>query len=235
MDADFDPSKLDDIPDVLPPAGRIEVLVPMVARASAIGPARGEVARRRALALLVGLAWLGLQVVVLGLRRDLPRLGASYPLAQIALPAALSALALGAAIWPGRDGLGARALTVRGIVIGGIAGMSAVAFLWPVPFEYVPPPGTPTFAAAVLICADIVAIMGAVPLALGALVLRSAFPTAAGDRCAALGVASGLGAVTAMHLHCENTWPAHVLLGHMAPAAALVLAAALALRAVVRA
>lgn len=237
MEADFDLRKLDEIPDVLAPSDRTEALVPPGPRAStrAAGPARAEVLRRRALALAVALVWLALQVLILGLRQDLARLGVSYVLAQIALPAVLSALAVGVAVGSGRDGLGAGMVPVRGVVIVGLTGMSAVALLWPLPFVYVPPPNALPFAPAVLVCADIVAVMGVVPLALAALALRRAFPTAARDRSAALGAASGLGAVTAMHLHCEILQPAHMLLGHMVPAVALALAAALVLRSVVRA
>lgn len=238
MDADFDLSRLNEIPDVLPPAVReaTEKVPPLGPRASATssGPARGSVRAQRAAALAVSAGWLVIQVLTLGFRSDFAKLGLSYPLAQIGLPAALSALALGLAIWPGKEGLGAGVAPLRTVAIAGLGAMTIVAFAWPLPFPYTPP-SLFGFSQWVLICADIVAVMGAVPLVLAAVVFRRSFATAATERSAAVGTACALGAVTAMHLHCENMQPAHMLAAHMVPAIGLAVIATLILRHTARA
>lgn len=235
-DADFDLRRFDDIPDVLAPAEREADAAPRMApraTTSAAGPSRARVRRQRAAAFVASLAWLVWQVITLGPRTDTAKLGIAYPVAQIALPAVLGAVALGVALWPSRDGLGAGAASVRGVAVLSMLAMTAVALFFPLPFAYTPP-GLFGFLQWVLICADIVAVMGVLPLALAAVVLRRSFVTAATEKSAAIGVACGLGAVTAMHLHCENLQPAHMVLGHMVPAAVLAVAGALLLRYVTR-
>lgn len=236
MDAEFDLSRLDEIPDVVPARelARPAAPPPRVVAGEA-GPARAVVRRRRALALLGGLAWFAAQVGALGLRTDLPRLGLFFTLVQTALPAAFGAAALGLALWPGRDGLGARAGTLRAATITVLAALAAVAFLVPPPFEYVAPPGMPPPVAWILVCADIVLVMGAVPLALAAAAWRRAFAVSSAERTGAIGAACGLGAVTSMQLHCENILPVHVAFGHVLPAVVLSLVGALVLHRFTRA
>ena len=79
------------------------------------------------------------------------------------------------------------------------------------------------------------AVMAAVPLVLAGVVLRRSFVAASMERSAAVGAACALAAVTTMHLHCENIQVGHMLLGHMVPAAAITVLAALVLRSVTRA
>jgi hypothetical protein len=234
MDADFDLERLGDIPDVITPAERDASASPprMAPRATA-GPARASVQRQRAVALAVSLLWLTWQVFTLGLRTDMAKLGLAYPLAQVAVPALLGAVALGVALWPGREGLGAGVASLRAVTAVGLLAMVAITLFFPLPFAYAPPT-LYGFLQWILICADIVAIMGVVPLALAAVVLRRSFVAAATERSTAVGAACGLGAVTAMHLHCENLEPAHMVLGHMVPAAVLAAAGALLLRYVTR-
>lgn len=226
MDADFDLSRLDEIPDVIPARDAAERPPPPRVATGAAGPARGVVRRQRALALLGGLAWFVAQIATLGLRTDIPRLGTLFTLVQVAVPALLGATALGLALWPGRDGLGARAGTLRVGTIAVLAGLTAVTVLVPPPFAYVPPPGMPPPLTWIIVCADIVLVMGAIPLALAAAAWRRSFAVSAAERTAALGAACGLGAVTTMQLHCENILPLHVTFAHILPAAVLALAGA---------
>lgn len=232
MAAEFDLSQLDEIPDVIAPGTQT---APPPLRPLGASPARSATRQRRALAVAAGVVWLAAQVVVLGLRTDTARLGTAYLLAQVALPALLSAALVGAVLWPGRDSLGASSRSLAGLSGAALAVMAAVVLSCPMPFAYVPPPGSMAFGQWVLVCGDIVAIMGAVPLALMAGAFRSSFPAAATARTAALGAACGLAAVTAMHLHCENIEPLHLAVGHIVPATALALFSAFVLRRVTRA
>lgn len=237
MDADFDLSRLDDIPDVIPAdADRAPQAPASAPRTKAIegGPSRAELRSRRWIAIAASFAWLTGHLALLSIRTDFAKLGVAYPALQIGLPALLSAIALGVAITPGREGLGAGVTALRAIVIGGVAGMTALVAAMPLPFAYVPP-NVMTFGQWVVVCGDIVAMMAAVPLVLAAVVLRRSFVAASLERSAAVGAACGLAAVTAMHLHCENIQIAHVLAGHMIPAIAVTIVAALALRSITRA
>lgn len=235
MDADFDLSRLEDIPDVLPAPERGAPSPALAPRTSATtaGPSRAELRSRRWIAIAVSFLWLAGHLVVLSVRTDFARLGLVYPLLQIALPALLSALALGMALWPGRDGLGAGVTPLRAVSIAGIAGMTVLVAALPLPFPYVPP-NVMTFGQWVIVCGDIVAVMAAVPLVLAAVVLRRSFVTATTEKSAAVGASCSLAAVTTMHLHCENIQVAHVLVGHMVPAIAITVIAALVLRSVTR-
>jgi hypothetical protein len=232
MEADFDLSRLDEIPDVLPPELAAPVPVPPVGLPTSpgvAGPARGSLRTQRAVAFVVSLGWLAFQTVTLGLRPDFAKLGLPYILALIVFPAVLSAAALGIAIWPGRDGLGVGVTPLRVVALAGIVGVPLLALFFPVPFEYVSTSRL-SFAQWVLVCWDVVAVMGAVPLVLAAVVLRRSFPVAATERAATIGVACGMGALTAMHLHCPNIQPAHVLASHVGPAVVLAIVAAVILR-----
>ena len=235
VDAEFDLSRLDEIPDVIPERAAPAERPPHRPVVGAPGPARAVVRRRRAFALLGGLAWFVAQAGALGLRTDIARLGTLFALVQMALPALLGATALGLALWPGRDGLGARAGTLRAATIVLLAGLTAVTLLMPPPFEFVAPQGMPPPVAWALICADIVFVMGAIPLALAAVAWRRAFAVSAAERTAALGAACGLSAVTSMQMHCENILPLHVTFGHILPAVALAVAGAFLLHRFTRA
>jgi hypothetical protein len=66
MDADFDLSRMDDIPDVLPAADRGAPSPTPAPRESTLvaGPSRADLRRRRALAMAVSLAWLAGHIVL---------------------------------------------------------------------------------------------------------------------------------------------------------------------------
>ncbi len=236
MEADFDLSRLDEIPDVVTAADRGAPSTPSLAPrvpATAAGPSRAELRSRRAIAIFVSLLWLAGHLVVLAVRADLAKLGVLYPTLQIALPGLLAATAISLALWPGRDGLGAGVTSLRGIALASMLGMALLTAALPLPFPYVPPTLF-TFGQWVIICGDIIAVMAALPLVLAAVVLRRSFVTASFERGAAVGTACSLAAVATMHLHCENIQVAHVLVGHVAPAIAITLLAALVLRSVTR-
>jgi Negative regulator of sigma F len=238
MQADFDLSQFDDIPDVVEPALRApspSVDLPPAAhkqrspRASALGVhgrTRSELFLRRGIALLITFVWLTFQVFMLGPRTDFARLGVGFSLVQIALPFVLSLILLATVLSPGPAGLGLSSNVLTGAVVVAVGGMAAVVLFYPLPFAYAPPPGSMTFGQWALVCGDIVAMMAALPIALSVLTFRHAFVTAAPHRTAALGGACALFAVTAMHLHCENIDPLHSALGHMVPAVALTMISA---------
>lgn len=235
VDADLDLNRLDEIPDVWAQPPAQEIPPPPRFALEEAGPVRGVVRRRRAFALLGGFAWLAAQVGVLGLRTDFDQLGTVFSLIQVALPAALGAVSLAVFLWPGRDGLGARPATLRAVTMLVLVALTAVTFVYPAPFKYVAPPGLPPPLAWMLVCADIVFVMGVIPLAAAAAAWRRGFAVAAAERTAALGAAAGFGAITSMHLHCQNILPEHVLFGHIVPAAALALLGGLVLHRLTRA
>ncbi|MEZ4307459.1 MAG: hypothetical protein R3F14_05360 [Polyangiaceae bacterium] len=234
MDADFDLSRLDEIPDfVAAPAPPRAAPAPRPA-AGLAGPARDALRKQRALAVTAAVVWLVAQVATLGLRTDLDKLGKVYPLVQIAGPALLAAAALALAAWPSRDGLApphAPSAPSRG----------ARSPRSPPPRSSSPSvrlhasPGLDPPVPWALVCADIVLVMGALPLAIFAAAWRRSFPAASSARTAALGAAAGLGAVTSMHLHCENIFAYHVVVAHMIPAALLAAAGAFVLHRITRA
>ncbi|MEZ4299035.1 MAG: NrsF family protein [Polyangiaceae bacterium] len=235
MDADFDLSRLDEIPDfVAAPAPPRAAPAPRPA-AGLAGPARDALRKQRALAVTAAVVWLVAQVATLGLRTDLDKLGKVYPLVQIGGPALLAAAALALAAWPSRDGLGASSRTLGAVAWGAIAALAAATIVLPLPFDYTPPPGSIPTVPWALVCADIVLVMGALPLAIFAAAWRRSFPAASSARTAALGAAAGLGAVTSMHLHCENIFAYHVVVAHMIPAALLAAAGAFVLHRITRA
>src|SRR5262245_33753795 len=140
---DFNLSRLNDIPDVIPAGDAAAKVPPPPPLTEATeSPVRAVTRRRRALAVLGAVAWLAAQAVALGLRTDLERLGTAYALTQIAVPAVAGAAALAVAVWPGRDGLGARAGTLRAVIVAALGAIAAVALLVPLPFPYAPPAGS---------------------------------------------------------------------------------------------
>lgn len=151
------------------------------------------------------------------------------------MPALLSSGLLALATWPGRDGLGARAGTLRAFTVASLMAVSAGVLLMPAPFDFTPHPGADPPVTWALICADVILVMGAIPLAAATAAWRRAFAVAALERSAALGAAGGLGALSVMHLCCDNVVPLHMAFGHLLPAMLLVVVAALLLHRFTRA
>ncbi len=204
MSSSFDPADLGSIPDL--PAGDWQPPAePPRVPASDRGPTRQALARRRRLAMLAGLVWLAVLVVVLGLRHDL---GLSWLVIGHALaPAALGAAALTAALSPGPRGLGPSAVTTVALALGApiVFAISSALF--------------PHFdgghdARSAFFCGDFGLLLGAVPLAALAWAQRNTCVTAAPWRSALIGVSMGLAGAAALGMHCANGDGLHVAIGH---------------------
>lgn len=207
---------LGEIPDPSPPAGHTAPLrLPSLSDA----PPRQVVKRRRALALLGGVSWIGAHLAVYGIRTDLSALPFPYVAAQIVLPALLATASLVVALGSGKLGLGLK-----------IGVVSTLAILGPASFCFIalgaPPPraSDPSTLIDTFLCFDITIAGVAVPLLCAAITLRGAFAAGARWRSALVGAGIGLFAGATMNLHCPNVAPAHMLLGH---GLAVVVAAAL--------
>jgi hypothetical protein len=226
---DFDPAELGDIPDV-EEAAAVASPPPAAPRpALEVGPTRAVVRRGRAVALAGALGWLAAQLLALGVRADLGRVGALYVALHVGLPAILAAATLLAALWPAASGLGASVAVVGGLTAASIAAYALAAAALPEPYTFVDPYGL-TFWQWAVDCFDVTLVMGAGPLVLVSLAARRSFAAGALVRSAAAGLACGLAGLAAMNLHCENVERAHMLAAHGLPALALAAAGALLVR-----
>ena len=207
---------LGEIPDpIAGDGGARPVHLPVLSEA----PTRQVVRRRRALALIGGVSWLGAHLAVYGIRTDLAALPVPYVVAQIALPAMLATASLIVALGPGKLGLGAKIGLISTLAVVGPASFCVIALGAPVPRTSEPGTFVDTF-----LCFDITIAGVAVPLLCAAITLRGAFAAGARWRSALVGAGIGLLAGATMNLHCPNVAPAHMLLGH---GVAVVVAAAL--------
>jgi hypothetical protein len=182
-------------------------------RFSTPSPDRAQTRRRRWVALGLSATWLVTHVAVYGVRQDLNNLPPGYVAVQIGLPFSVAAASLGVALSPGKLGLG--------VSIGAIAGL---ALLGPLSFWLAAvamphaglTPGDSGMLAA-LVCFDITLLWSALPLVAAAFALRRSFAGGAVWRSALIGAATGLFSGAAMNLHCTNTDPLHMALGHGMP------------------
>lgn len=207
---------LGEIPDPTPPASHAS---PLRLPSLSDTPTRSVVKRRRALALIGGVSWIGAHLAVYGIRTDLTALPFPYVAAQIVLPALLATASLVVALGSGKLGLGFKIGLVSTLAILGPASFCFIALGAPVPRVSDPSTLIDTF-----LCFDITIAGVAVPLLCAAITLRGAFAAGARWRSALVGAGIGLFAGATMNLHCPNVAPAHMLLGH---GLAVVVAAAL--------
>jgi hypothetical protein len=210
-----------DIPDPVPVAKAPPRLPELGA-----SPERAQVRRRRTAALVGSVAWLAMHLAVFGVRTDLPRLPLGYVVAQILLPFGVAVLTLVVALGSGRFGLGVRIGLVSSLALLGPASFALIAAGAPVPGEV--PAGVASLLG-ILLCFDITFAWAAVPLLLAALTLRGAFAASTRWRSALVGAGAGLFAGATMNLHCPNTAPLHMLLGHGVPVVGATFAGALLL------
>jgi hypothetical protein len=209
-------AQLREIPDPVSGAPAAKARPPL----APLAPDRGLTRRRRWLALVVALAWLGLNLAVFGVRGDLLTLPSLYVDAQIVLPFSLAIGSLAVALAPGRLGLG---LGLGMVMVTAVLGPASFCLIGP----GAPPPSEPAQGAssllAAFVCLDITVAFAAVPLLLAGLVLRAAFPVGAGWRGASVGAAVGLLAGATINLHCANVARFHMLVGHGIPVIAATL------------
>jgi hypothetical protein len=211
MKSDFDLQRLGEIPD--PFAGASARLAPRpppaeVRAAMGPSPARGRVRSLRAGAFVIAVAYEIAALAVYKVRPDV----ASLPAWQLALgfliPAAGALFALGAAVRGGDRGLGESPVRLRALTLA--APTLFVLATW----IALPHRGDAAFWAHALDCMVTTAVLGAVPVLFAAWVMRRSFAAAAGWRAAAMGIACGALAATAISLVCANEDAGHVLVGH---------------------
>lgn len=206
----FDPADLGSIPDL--PGVQTSWSPPPPKATTERGPTRASLEARRRLAMIAGLAWLGVLVLVLGLRNDLTV--SPLVLAHVGLPALLGACALYAALSPGRAGLGPSARTTVALAVGAPLAFALAAVVFP-RFD------DGHRLAAAFFCGDFGLLLGAVPLAALAWAQKRTCATSAPWRSALVGVSMGLIGAATLGMHCANGDGLHVALGHGWPVAVL--------------
>jgi hypothetical protein len=205
MNDDLDLSRLRQIPD---PFAAPSDAPPMRAPEWP-SPTRQRVRRDRGIAAVAVVLYEVGWVAFVERRADLASLPPWVIAAGLLVPLVATALAFGAVVARGRRGLGVST-----------AWLAALSALPPLLFAVVtlavnpPDPEGEPFWNLVARCIGVSSVLVAIPLALGAMVFRHAFPGASMWRTAALGVAcGGLGAAT-MSLVCRHGGAFHVVLGH---------------------
>jgi hypothetical protein len=175
----------------------------------------------------LALVWLALNIGLSQARDDVRELPAAFVVAQFVLPLGLAAVALWAAIAPGKRGLGWSAPLLRFAIACCLLGFLATSWLGPLLHTHSDEP----FGSA-LKCWLVASAWGTLPLLAGAFAFARAFPAAARERAALLGGAAGALSGAAIHLVCPVNDTTHLLVGHFS---AVLTAVALAAWGVARA
>lgn len=194
--------------------------------ASALAPSRAPTRRRRLIALIASVAWVGVTFAVFGLRPDFGALPLAYVEAQVVAPYLLAVTCLAVALASGRLGLGASLGPLALVALLAPSSFLLTGAALPVPHE--PATGSSSLVGA-FVCLDITVAWSVVPLVFGAIALRGAFPAASIWRSALVGAAAGLFAGATINLHCPNVAHFHLLVGHGLPVIAAALIGAFAL------
>lgn len=210
MKRDFDWQQLGEIPDPFSAASPTLAPAPSAELRAAMGasPTRDRRRAWRLGALLIAIVYEVVAVGAYGLRPDVSTLPAWQLAVGFLVPAVAASLALGAAVGSGRRGLGEtpgrlRAFTLGAAVLFGVAMWLAL-----------PHVGDSAFWPHALGCMITTAVLGAVPVAFAAWVMRRSVVAAAAWHMAAMGVACGALAASAIALVCANEDASHVLVGH---------------------
>jgi hypothetical protein len=183
-------------------------VVPAMAAPSEPSPTRGQAARRRTIALVIGGAGAVGLALTLGLRADLvtPEVLAQIGLWSLAVPASLLI-----ALRPRAGGFPPGVSAVR-IGLVSLLGLFIGLALMPVDGAHVPlAPRTVRF------CLSFGALAGLPALAGAGIVLRRAFLNAPVLRGTLVGAVCGLAGSVSIHAHCPVVTSSHVLLAHGLP------------------
>ena len=213
-------ARLGEIPDGTLHGVRPPRRLPALPRAAA----REETLKRRRLALGASVIWLGSNLALFGLRRDLGALPAPYLEAEVVFPCLLAAGCLALALARGRLGLGMKRALVAVVALLAPLAFCVLAAATPIPDAHAP--GSASLLA-IFVCSNLTLAWAAPPLALAAATLRGAFPVASRWRSGLVGAAVGLFSGASINLHCPNVAHVHLLLGHGIPVAVATLLGAL--------
>jgi len=147
--------------------------------------------------------------------------------ASAALWAVVAALGTVVALRRGRSMLGSPSAWLAAGALGVVPLLAATWFLLPWPPLTVPVPHRLGLDA---VCFGLTLALALAPLYAFLRVRREGDPVHPTVTGAAAGAAAGAWGATLIDLHCERVDPAHILLGHLAPVAALVVVGALLAR-----
>jgi hypothetical protein len=188
---------------------RVPLEPPRVPGGDKASPTRARVRMVRWIAFVAALVFEVPCVVLSHHRRDMTALPLPEFAVGLLLPLAAAAVALLAATRRGPRGLG---MPARAIITLAVA---APALFYLVTMAGAPAAGAdPDFWLHAAKCAYTTAFLTVGPLLLGLWAFRRSFAAAAAWRTAALGVAAGCLAATAMSIACPMAGAAHVILGH---------------------
>lgn len=216
--ADFDLSRLSEIPD--PVSSSHGSGAPPPPSPSTMGDAltRSDMRRRRWLAVAGSAGWLVAVSVALGIRGDMGHGETSHAalrtVVQVLLPAAAGATVLVVAMSAGARGLGSRTrILTSAFAIAATAFPLAALIGSGVFFE-----DHPGVLRGILTCFALVLVLGGVPLLALGLALRHAFAANAPWRSVLVAGGAGLAAAAALGSHCSTHCGTHVAAGHALPA-----------------
>lgn len=232
--AEFDLSRLGEIPD--PVSSFSGSGTPPPPTPSTMGDAltRGDMRRRRWLAIAGSAGWLVAVSVALGIRGDMGHGDSSHAalrtIVQVLLPAAAGATVLVVAMSAGARGLGSRTriLTSAFAIAATIFPLAALIGSG-VFFD-----DRPGVIRAILTCFALVLVLGGVPLVALGVALRHAFAANAPWRSVLVAGGAGLAAAAALGSHCSTQCGTHVAVGHALPAVFLAFAGGAILHRVTR-
>jgi hypothetical protein len=234
--ADFDLSRLAEIPDPVGDLGGSPASAPAPPSPSKMGDAltRADVRRRRWLAVAASAGWLVAVSIALGIRGDFGSgEGARATLrtvVQVLLPAAAGAAVLVVAMSAGARGLGTRtriltsAFAIAATVFPLAALIGSGVFL----------DDRPGMVRGIVTCFVLVLVLGGVPLVAMGVALRHAFAANAPWRSILVAGGAGLAAAAALGSHCSTHCGTHVAMGHAMPAVFLAFAGGALLHRVTR-
>ena len=203
----FDLRDLDSIPDPL--AGKPQHALPAPSLPTRPALTRSAVNRRRTIAVLLGLAWMGVILAFFGIRGDF--FANPLVLAHVILPAVFGAAALYTALSGGPAGVGPSIRPTLAFALLAPIAFVTTALLFPTS------DGRAYFLRAIFVCGDIVLFLGAVPLVALAWSLRHACVSSAPWRSTLVAVGVGMLGAAALGCHCTITDGLHVALGHGLP------------------
>jgi len=217
------------IPDPL--AGRPPLPLVKPSRPARSGPARGELARGRRVALLLATGWIAAQLAITGIRGDIARVPLGYALAFGVAPIVAGLLCLVAAVTPGRLGVGARVALLAALAVAFPAIFGVASYVFSPPYSEAP---LGVFANGVF-CFNIAIAWTLLPLIAAGFALRQTFVSRAVWRSALVGAGAGLIVAATSMWRCPLSGAFHNAFSHGGAVVASALLGALVLSRVTRA
>jgi hypothetical protein len=172
-------------------------------------PSRSGLRARRAVAAGCAIAYELALLAWLGMSPDLGTQSALVVVSGLLAPLVAAALALGAAVRRGPNGLGEPVARLASLVVA-----PALLFDFAAIVSAPYPNDGSGFWRGALGCMLKTALLAAGPLALGVVAFRRAFASASALRASAFGVACGAISAATLSLSCPHRAALHVIVGH---------------------